>query len=155
MNILKNQKRSLIQKAKKIYEERTGIKPGINLINWHDKALVNTPDIQAWYNAYCDSKKALLKYDEIVKVSSERFLWEQIAKKVIVYGASNITLSYLKNILVLVYLPLDFDTNVAAKEGWEIQLKRWNEFEYPSFSDKMTIDLEMLPRTTDKIVLPS
>ena len=93
--------------------------------------------------------------DEIVKVSSERFLWEQIAKKVIVYGASNTTLSYLKNILVLVYLPLDFDTNVAAKEGWEIQLKRWNEFEYPSFSDKMTIDLEMLPRTTDKIVLPS
>ena len=155
MNILKNQKRSLIQKAKKIYEERTGIKPGINLINWHDKALVNTPDIQAWYNAYCDSKKALLKYDEIVKVSSERFLWEQIAKKVIVYGASNITLSYLKNILVLVYLPLDFDTNVTARLGWERQLKRWNEFEYPSFSDKMTIDLEMLPRTTDKIVLPS
>ena len=155
MNILPNQKGPLIQKAKKIYEERTGIKPGINLINWHDKALVNTPDIQAWYNAYCDSKNTFRKYDEIVKVSSERFLWEQIAKKVIVYDASNITLSYLKNILVLVYLPLDFDTNVATRLGWERQLKRWNEFEYPSFSDKMTIDLEMLPRTTDKIVLPS
>ena len=156
MNILKNQKRPLIQKAKKIYEERTGIKPGINLINWHNKALLNTPDIQAWYNAYCDSKKALLNYDEIIKVSSERFLWEQIADRVIKYDiAGNITLSYPKHLLVLVYLPLNYDTSVAAKEGWECQLKRWNEFEYPSFSDKMTIDLEMLPRTTDKIVLPS
>lgn len=155
MNILKNQKGPLIQKAIKVYEEKTGIKLGINQIDWREASLENTPDILAWYNAFCKSKMALRKYDTIIKVSSERFLWEQISDKVFDYGPGNSILSYPNLILVLVFLPLNYDTNVITRTGWQRQLKRWNEFEYPSFLNKMTIDLEILPRTTDGLVFPS
>ena len=79
MNILTNQKRSLIQKAKKIYEERTGIKPGINLIDWYDAGVECVPYIKKWLN---DHTKHMRKHKNttVIKITSDLGIMTQIDK---------------------------------------------------------------------------
>lgn len=153
MNILPNQKGPTIQKAMRIFEERTGIKPGNNYIDWSDAGLESVPYIKKWLNDHTEHMRKH-KNTTVIKITSDLGIMTQIDKRLIktdIRTGNIIKVCPNNKVLVFYFFPLSKDRN-SLKGNWERQYNAWNEHWYKDAIDqKYDIKFELLPETTAEL----
>ena len=144
-----NQRGEITKKVKVLWESEN--QDNGNFLNFSDGSLRENLRLTVWLRRHINHLMATKNVDKVIKITAGQNIWSQLEKQIFQHSKSSYeVIDCCKKVHVLVFYP---QLKYNERHDWIISYERW-KYMFKNIISNLDIDIEFLPMTDDKIILP-